>query len=191
MKGTVLGFDTLTGEGVILNDQDVRYSFSKTNWRDALAPMKGQRVDFEPWGTMANNVFLDVQVASPAADISFAEAIRSCFRKVTDFQGRSRRKEYWYFRIFVIFCSILSSLISHDLRHNGGVVIGLLGIASFFAWIYLFVVDLSVSVRRLHDSGRSGWWVLLYFTIIGIIPLFIMMCFDTDPRINKWGYPAK
>lgn len=81
MKGTVLGFDNLTGEGVILNDQDVRYSFSKINWRDTLAPEKGQRVDFEPWGTMANNVFLDVRAGqfAPAADMSFKEAIPACF----------------------------------------------------------------------------------------------------------------
>ncbi|MFT9297596.1 MAG: DUF805 domain-containing protein [Gluconobacter sp.] len=195
MKGTVLGFDVQTGEGVILNDQDVRYAFSKMNWRDTLAPMKGQRVDFEPWGTMANNVFLDIQFGQftslPAADMSFTDAVRSCLRRVTDFQGRSRRKEYWYFRIFGILCSIVISMISSDLRHGGGGIVALLGIAAFFAWLYLFVVDLSVSVRRLHDTGRSGWWVLLYFTVIGTIPLLIMMCFDTDYRINKWGYPAK
>lgn len=193
MKGTVLGFDNLTGEGVILSDQDVRYSFSKINWRDTLVPEKGQRVDFEPWGTMANNVFLDVHAGqfTPAADMSFKEAVRACFRRATDFQGRSRRKEYWYFRIFAIGCSMLLSLISSDLRHSGGLIVGLLGIAGFFVWLYLFVVDLSVSVRRLHDTGRSGWWMLLYLTVIGIIPLLIMMCLDTERRINKWGYPAK
>jgi len=193
MKGTVLGFDNLTGEGVILNDQDVRYSFSKINWRDTLAPEKGQRVDFEPWGTMANNVFLDVRAGqfAPAEDMSFKEAIQACFRRVTDFQGRSRRKEYWYFRIFGIVCSGLFSLISGDLRHSSGISVGLLEIAISLAWLYLFVVDLSVSVRRLHDINRSGWWTLLYLTVIGTIPLLIMMCFDTNPRINKWGYPAK
>lgn len=193
MKGTVLGFDNLTGEGVILNDQDVRYSFSKINWRDTLAPEKGQRVDFEPWGTMANNVFLDVRAGqfAPAADMSFKEAIQACFLRVTDFQGRSRRKEYWYFRVFGIVCSGLLSLISNDLRHSSGISVGLLEIVISLAWLYLFVVDLSVSVRRLHDINRSGWWTLLYLTVIGTIPLLIMMCFDTNPRINKWGYPAK
>lgn len=193
MKGTVLGFDNLTGEGVILNDQDVRYSFSKINWRDTLAPEKGQRVDFEPWGTMANNVFLDVRAGqfAPAADMSFKEAIQACFLRVTDFQGRSRRKEYWYFRGFGIVCSGLLSLISNDLRHSSGISVGLLEIVISLAWLYLFVVDLSVSVRRLHDINRSGWWTLLYLTVIGTIPLLIMMCFDTNPRINKWGYPAK
>lgn len=193
MKGTVLGFDNLTGEGVILNDQDVRYSFSNRNWRDTLAPEKGQRVDFEPWGTMANNVFLDVRARQfgPAADMSFKEAIQACFRRATDFQGRSRRKEYWYFRIFGIVCSGLFSLISGDLKHSSGISVGLLEIVISLAWLYLFVVDLSVSVRRLHDINRSGWWTLLYLTVIGTIPLLIMMCFDTNPRINKWGYPAK
>ncbi|MBS1033778.1 DUF805 domain-containing protein [Gluconobacter cerinus] len=195
MKGTVLGFDVQTGEGVILNDQDVRYAFSKMNWRDTLAPMKGQRVDFEPWGTMANNVFLDIQAGQfasvPAADMSFTDAVRSCFRRATDFQGRSRRKEYWYFRIVEICWTILVSVISDDLKHSGSVIAGLLNLLLILPCLYMFVVDLSVSVRRLHDTGRSGWWMLLYFTVIGMIPVWIMMCFDTDYRINKWGYPAK
>lgn len=83
------------------------------------------------------------------------------------------------------------SLISGDLRQSSGISVGLLEIAISLAWLYLFVVDLSVSVRRLHDINRSGWWTLLYLTVIGTIPLLIMMCFDTNPRINKWGYPAK
>ncbi|MEG2723987.1 MAG: DUF805 domain-containing protein, partial [Acinetobacter sp.] len=50
---------------------------------------------------------------------------------------------------------------------------------------------LAVGARRLHDVNRSGWWMLIAFTIIGLIPLFIWSVSETKPESNKWGQPAK
>lgn len=57
--------------------------------------------------------------------------------------------------------------------------------------IAFILPGIAVAVRRLHDTGRSGWWYLLVFTIVGIIPLIIWFCANTDPKANKWGAPAK
>jgi uncharacterized membrane protein YhaH (DUF805 family) len=51
----------------------------------------------------------------------------------------------------------------------------------------VFIPGIAVAVRRLHDTGRSGWWYLLVFTIIGIIPLIIWFASDSQPGTNQWG----
>lgn len=55
----------------------------------------------------------------------------------------------------------------------------------------LFLPSLAVGARRLHDVGRSGWWQLLAFTVIGLIPLIIWWATDTKQEQNKYGAPAR
>ena len=64
------------------------------------------------------------------------------------------------------------------------VISGLLSLA-------FLLPTLAVGARRLHDVNRSGWWMLIAFTIIGLIPLFIWSVSETKPESNKWGQPAK
>lgn len=100
-----------------------------------------------------------------------------------DFKGRARRKEYWMFVLFNMIISIVLELIG-----------SLLGV-SWIGWIYSLAVlipGLAVAVRRLHDTGRSGWWLLIcLIPLIGAIWCLVLMCFDSKPESNKWGVNPK
>jgi len=96
-------------------------------------------------------------------------------KKYAVFSGRARRAECWYFYLFDFLISIVLALISE------GILFGIYSLGTF-------IPGLAVSVRRLHDTNRSGWWLL-----IGLIPLIggiILICFlvqDSQPGENKYG----
>ena len=102
------------------------------------------------------------------------------WRKYADFSGRARRKEYWMFTLlnavvtFGIF--IVDTVIG-----TYGVLMGLYGLA-------VVIPSLAVFFRRLHDTGRSGWWWLIgVIPFIGGIVLFVFMVLDSQPGDNKYG----
>lgn len=109
-----------------------------------------------------------------------------CLQHYADFTGRARRSEYWY---FVLFNFIVSILIGLSL----GVIAGLLNVPALVYLVHLwslavFIPSLAVSVRRLHDIGRSGWWLLLsLIPLIGAIILIIWHCTDSQPGANQYG----
>ena len=95
------------------------------------------------------------------------------------FQGRARRKEYWMFTLFSIIISIVLTIIDS--------VTGLTSVLSGIYSLAVLVPSLAVSVRRLHDTGRSGWFVLLaLIPIIGSIILIVFMCGDSQED-NQYG----
>lgn len=96
------------------------------------------------------------------------------------FQGRARRKEYWMFFLFNFLFTILLSLIETMLG-LGGILSGIYGLA-------VLIPSIAVSVRRLHDIGRTGWWMLLSFIpVIGLIVLLVFAVLDSQPGENKYG----
>lgn len=112
----------------------------------------------------------------------------------TDFKGRARRTEYWMFVLFNLIFGILAMIID-NLLGTTMVVQGTELLYGFFYLVYalfLLVPNLAVSVRRLHDVGKSGW-----FFLIGFIPFiggFILLYFfilDSQPGSNKWGANPK
>jgi hypothetical protein len=109
-----------------------------------------------------------------------------CLQHYADFTGRARRSEYWY---FVLFNFIVSILIGLSL----GVIAGLLNVPALVYLVHLwslavFIPSLAVSVRRLHDIGRSGWWLLLsLIPLVGAIILIIWHCTDSQPGANQYG----
>jgi uncharacterized membrane protein YhaH (DUF805 family) len=114
-----------------------------------------------------------------------------CFKQYFDFRGRARRKEYWYFSLFLIIFSIIADWSARIL----GMLVG-----SYKVYLVLYVLfciatlipSISVSVRRLHDIGRRGWWLLLCLVpIIGWIWLIVWACFDSKKGENKWGHNPK
>tara|TARA_Y100000385_G_scaffold189229_1_gene195517 strand:+ start:907 stop:1320 length:414 start_codon:yes stop_codon:yes gene_type:complete len=112
-----------------------------------------------------------------------------CLRHYADFTGRARRSEYWYFALF-------SALVSFALS-IGDLLMGLfsieagVGLLSGLFSLVIIIPSLAVFVRRLHDVGRSGWWFLIYFTIIGIFLLFYWLLKDSEPGDNRWGSNPK
>jgi uncharacterized membrane protein YhaH (DUF805 family) len=114
---------------------------------------------------------------------SMVEWYVDALAKYATFQGRARRKEYWYFLLFSFIINVGLIMIDSALGFfNDETSVGL------FSGIYsiaILVPTISVGVRRLHDTNHSGWWLW-----IPIIP-FIFTLLDTDPQHNKYGAPAK
>ena len=99
------------------------------------------------------------------------------------FSGRARRKEYWMFFLIIFLISIAISIV--------GAMMGaeLLGMLYSLA---VFIPSLAVAVRRLHDTGRSGWWFLI--ALIPIVGAFILLYFlvkDSDEGENAYGENPK
>lgn len=98
--------------------------------------------------------------------MDFGQAISVCFSKYADFSGRARRSEYWYFYLFTLIIGAVVPCIST---------------------LVILIPSISVTTRRLHDTGRSGWWQLLYLTGIGGLVVFIFTLEDSSPGPNEYG----
>ena len=106
-------------------------------------------------------------------------------KKYGDFKTRSTIKEFWLFNLLSVIISLLFSIIdsSVDFKFAGNI-----GTLTALYSIFIFVPSLSLSVRRLHDVGKSGWTMLfIIIPIVGIIWLLALFCRDTMPERNKWG----
>ena len=107
-------------------------------------------------------------------------------KKYACFSGRARRKEYWLFVLFNLIASIIIGVIAGVLAGATGV-----GAFSYLGPIYSLAVlipGFAVLFRRLHDTGRSGWWWLIAFIpIIGWIVLIVFCCLDSQPGDNQYG----
>ncbi len=90
-------------------------------------------------------------------------------KKYSDFTGRSRRKEFWLFILLMIVVSVVATTIDSMLGMSG-LIFGIYGPLTLIVALALLTPQLSVSVRRLHDTNRSGWWVLL-----GFVPVVTML----------------
>ena len=115
---------------------------------------------------------------------------REALRKYAEFEGRSRRKEYWFFALFnTLFSTIL--VFSDSLVGTFNEAAGL-GLLSGIYSLAVMIPSLSVLVRRLHDTGRSGWWALIIFLpLIGIIVLLVFCLLDSDDGDNRYGSNPK
>jgi uncharacterized membrane protein YhaH (DUF805 family) len=114
--------------------------------------------------------------------MGFTEAIASGFRNYVNFSGRAARSEFWYWTLFAVLVSIVTSLIDHMLFSSSGVAP-----LNSLAGLALFLPGLAVSIRRLHDLDRTGWWFLLVFTIIGAIVLLVWDCMKGTSGPNRFG----
>ena len=111
-------------------------------------------------------------------------------RKYAVFDGRARRMEYWMFvlincLIFVVL-SVLDTVVGlFSLGNSVGALTGLY-------WLVVLVPSVAVTVRRLHDTDRSGWWALLaLLPVLGTIVLFVFCVLDGTPGPNRFGENPK
>ena len=111
-------------------------------------------------------------------------------KKYAVFSGRARRKEYWYFVLFNIVISVILSAIDGMMgSYNAETGMGLLGSIYILA---ILLPGIGVSIRRLHDTGRSGWWLLVGFVpLIGAIVLIVLMLQNSKPGQNQYGANPK
>jgi uncharacterized membrane protein YhaH (DUF805 family) len=112
-------------------------------------------------------------------------------RKYADFQGRARRSEYWLFYLFVVIVYVLVGIVTGAAMGAPGdfgigqIILGVIGLA-------FLVPTLAVGVRRLHDTNRSGWWLLIgLIPFLGALVLLIFFVLDGTPGANRFGEDPK
>jgi uncharacterized membrane protein YhaH (DUF805 family) len=115
--------------------------------------------------------------------VSFQDAVTTALTtKYATFSGRARRSEFWFFQLF----SVLAMAVAYFIDLVIGVQI--VQVILFFA---LLVPSIAISTRRLHDINRSGWWYLLWFTVIGAILLIVWYATEGEPGTNQYGPSPK
>jgi uncharacterized membrane protein YhaH (DUF805 family) len=116
------------------------------------------------------------------ASMGFGQAIATCFRKYAVFSSRASRSEYWFFILFETL--LLIGLVIVDFLAFHGSVNVFWPLAS----LILFLPGLAVLVRRLHDTDRSAWWILIPFVpLIGSIWLIVVLCERGTQGANRYG----
>ena len=129
-------------------------------------------------------------MSSPS--VGFMDAVKKAFAGYCDYASRSRRSEYWFFVLFDFLVIFAVGLIF-------GVIFGLIGIVqvvpaivAIVELVLFFGFMLPLSVRRLHDTGKSGWFILLgLIPFVGGIILLIFFCLDSQPETNEYGPSPK
>jgi len=114
--------------------------------------------------------------------MNFAQAITSGFRHYVAFAGRASRSEYWYWVLFTIIGAIVTLILDRAVFPDSD----LSPLNAIFNLV-CFLPSLAVAVRRLHDIGRTGWWILIALTIIGTIVLIVWACQKGDAGPNQYG----
>ena len=118
----------------------------------------------------------------PGRPMGFAEAVSSCFSNYATFKGRASRSEYWFFQLFYVLvtlvCMFAPVLLTSPIIGLIGVVILIFGLA---------LPQLAVTVRRFHDSDKSGWWLLIGLAPMGGLVIFIFTLLPPTPGPNSYG----
>jgi len=110
-------------------------------------------------------------------------------KKYAVFSGRARRKEYWYFALFNFIIGSVLGLIDAVL---GLTLVGTFSVLSSLYFLAVLLPTIGVSIRRLHDTGRSGWWLFIgLIPLIGAIILLIYMVSDSQAGTNQYGPSPK
>jgi uncharacterized membrane protein YhaH (DUF805 family) len=112
-------------------------------------------------------------------------------KRYAEFTGRSRRKEYWMFVLLSIGIYIIASVLDGIAGLNG-MIVGTYGPITALVALGLLVPTLAVSIRRLHDSDRSGWWLLLGLVpLVGEIIVLVLMVLEGTRGANRFGADPK
>jgi uncharacterized membrane protein YhaH (DUF805 family) len=115
--------------------------------------------------------------------MNFADAVKSGFQNYVTFSSRAARSQYWYWALFCILVGIGSVVIDAALFPRS-----YMRPVNAIAELVLFLPTLALSIRRLHDLDRSGWWFLLIFIpLIGGIWLLVWFCMRGTRGTNRFG----
>ena len=210
MKGKVLDFSIQKGGGLILGDDGQRYLFVASEWQEQSLPLRDVVVDFEAAGKYAKGVYLlaqaepQIQAATPTVrpkpckstdnkEPSLLDlAISAVKHKYLLFNGRASRKEFWAVMLFSVLISFALQLL-YTLGFAISDNLGLLLALPFVIFsLGMVIPQLAVSVRRLHDTDKSGWWLVLSFIpIFGTIALIVLFSLASSESDNRFGEPAQ
>lgn len=116
--------------------------------------------------------------------MDFATAITTCLKKYATFEGRAPRSEYWYFSLFAFGACLTAMLLDAVVDPQ----VGGLGVLYALTALGLLLPSISVVVRRLHDTDRSGWWYwLALLPLVGVIILLVWFCQAGTEGENQYG----
>ncbi len=179
MKGKVLDFSVSTNQGVISADDGERYNFVNTEWKSSqINPEQGIEVDFAIEDGNATAIYASAPVENQivnADQLNPWQHYVAALKNYATFEGRTTQGGFWYYQLVGFGISFVLSLISA----------GLLGIIYGLA---VLVPGLAVGARRLHDTGRSGWWQLIAFIpLIGIIVLIVFWAQQPQQEKNQYN----
>ena len=147
------------------------------------APQPG----YPPQGYAAAPSYAGGGGATP--QMSFPDAVRSVLTQYANFNGRARRSEFWWFMLASLLASIVASIIDAAMGSDVGAGTGVVGLLLSLA---LLIPTLAVGARRLHDTGKTGWWQLIALVpLVGIIVLIVFWAQDGHPNPNQHGPSPK
>ena len=108
--------------------------------------------------------------------MKFGDAVKLCFTKYAEFNGRARRPEFWWYALFIFLATFAAGVLGRS--------------ASALVSLVTLVPSLAVGARRLHDTNRSGWWQLLgLIPLIGWVLLIIFLAQEGNAAENRYGGP--
>jgi uncharacterized membrane protein YhaH (DUF805 family) len=110
--------------------------------------------------------------------MNFNQAVITAFSKYAVFTGRASRPEFWWFALFNTMVAIAATIVDNSIG---------IELFSIMAGLALLLPGLGVAVRRLHDTDRTGWWVLIGLTIVGLVVLIIFYATPGTPGDNEYG----
>ena len=124
------------------------------------------------------------QTGRPTHMMSFGDAITNCLtNNYVGFSGRASRSEYWFWVLFTMIVSFVTGIMD-------GFIFGSefgAGLISTITSVVFFLPGLAVWVRRLHDVGKSGWWILSSILILPVLLLLYWLIIEGDSNPNKYG----
>lgn len=117
--------------------------------------------------------------------MSFRDAIRSVLGQYATFSGRARRSEYWYWALAMFIAYVVANVL--DTAMGSGQGVGRFGVVTALLALATVVPNIAVTVRRLHDTGRSGfWWFITFVPFVGVLILLVFTVLDSGPN-NQYG----
>jgi uncharacterized membrane protein YhaH (DUF805 family) len=122
-------------------------------------------------------------------DMIFIQSTKTCFQKYVIFNGRASRSEFWWFTLFICLVTILTIIADLVIFGEEMLLMEPYAVVNFTNIFNIFIVlpSLSVTFRRLHDVNKSGWWLLLYFTLIGILVILYWNIKKGNEDENRFG----
>ena len=115
--------------------------------------------------------------------MTFQQSIQTCLNKYADFNGKASRPEYWWFFLFTLIVGVITGILDEVIFSGFTETVGTGPLRLLFN-VAIIVPGLAVGARRLHDTNRSGWWQLLWFTVLGIPVLIIFMVLPSREEEN-------
>ena len=192
MKGQILDFSIQAG-GLISSEDGKRYPFKNEEWKEQGVPTRGMKVDFDVDETGQAVALYKPLGASSTGNKNgqlplFALFLEALTKRYAQFSGRASRREFWGFALFSVVAALAILFVAGImLEIDEGLSIVLVNLYWIFV-IALYIPSLSVSVRRLHDTGKSGWWNLIsVIPFIGQIWLIVLWCEASVNEDNQWG----